>query len=98
MEGGEVGVFDTRVVEVGVRECAGMQSHAMRSITFLATALNCHASTNRDILNIAGNLRSSLLIDKDELVVSRVSIVILHPAVARMIRIFISLYASVSDT
>jgi hypothetical protein len=98
MEGGEVGVFDAGVVEVGVRECTGMQSHAMRSVTFLATALNCHAVTDRDILNITSNLRSSLLIDEDELIVSRVSVVILHPAFSRMIGVLVSLHTSISDT
>jgi hypothetical protein len=98
MEGGKVGVFDTGVVEVGVRECASMQSHAMRSITFLATALNCHPVANRDILNITSDLCSSLLIDEDKLVVPRVSVVILHPAVSRVIGVFISLHTSISDT
>jgi hypothetical protein len=98
MEGGEVGVFDTRIVEVGVRECVCMQSHAVRSVTFLVAALNCHTIANRDILNIMSNFCLSLLVNKDELIVPRVSIIILHPAVTRVIRIFISLYASVSDT
>jgi hypothetical protein len=70
----------------------------MRSVTFLATALNCHAVTDRDILNIAGNLRSSLLIDEDELVVPRVSVIVLHPAISRVIGVFVSLYTSISDT
>src|SRR5947208_8889440 len=98
MKGGEVCVFNTRVVEVGVRECAGMQSHAMSPITFLATALNCHAVTNGDILNVTSDFCSSLLIDEDELVMSRVSVVILHPTVPRVIGVLISLYASISDT
>jgi hypothetical protein len=98
MEGGKVSVFDTGVVEVGVRECAGMQSHAMRPITFLATALNCHAVTNRDILNVTSDFCSSLLIDEDELVMSRVSVIVLHPTVARVIGVLISLHASISDT
>jgi hypothetical protein len=98
MECGEVGIFDTRVMEVGVRECAGMQSHAMGSITFLATALNCHAVTNRDILNVTSDFCLSLLIDEDELVMSRVSVIVLHPAVPRVIGVLISLHASISDT
>jgi hypothetical protein len=98
MEGGEVSVFDTRIVKVGVRECACMQSYAMRSITFLATALNCHAIANRNILNVASNLCSSLLIDEDELIVPWVSVIILHPAVPRVVRVFVSLHTSISDT
>src|SRR5947208_2897581 len=98
MKGREVGVFDTRIVEVRVRECACMQSHAVRSVTFLATALNCHAIANRDILNITSDFRSSLLIDEDELVVPRVSVVILHPAISRVIGVLVSLHTSISDT
>jgi hypothetical protein len=98
MEGREVSVFDTRVMEVGVRECACMQSHAVRSVTFLATTLNCHAVANRNILNVASDLRLSLLIDEDELVVPRVSVVILHPAITRVIGVFVSLHTSISDT
>jgi hypothetical protein len=98
MEGGEVGILDTRVVKVGVRECACMQSHAMRSVTFLATALNCHTITDRDILNVTSDFCSSLLIDKDELVVSGVGVVILHPTISRVIGVLFSLYASISDT
>jgi hypothetical protein len=94
----EVGVFDPRVVEVGIREYACMKSHAMRSVTFLATALNCHAITNGDILNVTSDFCLSLLIDEDELVVPRVSVIILHPAVTRVIRVFVSLYTSISDT
>jgi hypothetical protein len=70
----------------------------MRSITFLSTALNCHTFTDRDILYVASNFCSSLLIDEDELVVPRVSIVIFHPAVTRVVRVFVSLHTSISDT
>jgi hypothetical protein len=98
MEGGKVSVFDAGVMEVGVRECAGMQSHAMRPITFLATALNCHAVADRDILDITSDFRSSLLVDEDELIMPRVSVIILHPAVPRVIGVLVSLHASISDT
>jgi hypothetical protein len=98
MEGREVGVFDTGVVEVGVGECAGVQGHTMGSITFLATALNCHAVANRGILNVTSDFCSSLLIDEDELVMPRVSIIILHPTITRVIGVLVSLHTSISDT
>jgi hypothetical protein len=70
----------------------------MRSVSLLATALNCHIIADRDILNILSNFCLFLFIDKDELVVSRVSIIIFYSAVPRVIRVFISLYTSISDT
>jgi hypothetical protein len=97
MEGREVGILDTRVVEVGVRECACVESHAVRSVTFLAATLNRHAVANRSILNITSDFCSSLLVDEDELVVPRVSVVILHPAISRVIGVLVSLYTSISN-
>ena len=61
-------------------------------------ALNCHTISKRDILYVTSNFCSSLLIDKDELVMPRVSMVIEHPAISRVIRVFIDLYTSISDT
>jgi hypothetical protein len=43
VEDGEVGVFDTRRVEVRMRESARMQSHSIDRISFLATSLDSHA-------------------------------------------------------
>jgi hypothetical protein len=43
MEDGEVGIFNAGGVEVGMREGACMQSHAVDGISLLATSLNSHA-------------------------------------------------------
>jgi hypothetical protein len=62
------------------------------------TALNCHTISNRDILYVTSNFCSSLLIDEDELVMPRVSMVIEHPAISRVVSILIDLDTSISDT
>ena len=98
MENGEIGVFDARPSEVRLRICASVQSHAIDRVALLATPLYCHSVSHRSILNICGHLSLPLLIDKDELVMVGVCIVIDHPSVPRMISILISLDAHIGDT
>ena len=42
MKDGEVGVFDTQGVEIGVRVSASVQSHAIDWVTLLTTSLDSH--------------------------------------------------------
>ena len=94
----EVVVFDTRPSKVGVRVCASMQSHTIDWVAFLATPLYCHPISDRCILYISGHLGLPLLIDKNELIMIGVRIVIDHPSIPGMISVLISLDAHVSDT
>ena len=54
-------------------------------------------SHDRDVLDILSNFWLSLLIIEDDLVVSRVAAIKEHPAVARVIRVFICLYSSIGN-
>ena len=98
MEDRKVGVFDAGPSEVWVRISPSMQRHAINRVVFLATPLYCHSVSHRSILDISGHLGLPLLINKDELIVVGVCIVICHPPISRMICILISLDTHVSDT
>jgi hypothetical protein len=80
---------------VGV--CIGVESYAIRTFALLATALNSHAIAYRDILDIFCNFCLSLFIAEDKSVVPRILSIKEHPAVPRVIGVFISLYPSLSN-
>ena len=98
VEDGEVSVFDARPSEVGVRVSTSMQSHPIDRVALLSAPLYCHSVSHRGVLYISGHLGLPLLINKDELIMVGVCILIDHPSIPRMINIFVSLDAHVSDT
>ena len=94
----EVAIFDARPSEIGMRVSASVQRHAIDWVAFLATPLYCHPISNGCVLYISGHFGLPLLIDKDELIMVGVCIVISHPSIPRMVCVFVSLDAYVSDT
>ena len=94
----KVAVFDARPSKIGVGVSASVQSHPIDWVAFLATPLHCHSVSNGCILDISGHFGLPLLIDKDELIVVGVRIIIDHPSIPRMIYVLISLDAHVSNT
>ena len=94
----EVAILDAGPSEIGVGVSASMQRHAIDWVAFLATSLYCHSVSNGCILYISGHFGLPLLIDKDELIVIGVCVVISHPSIPRMICVLVSLDAYVSDT
>ena len=94
----EVAVFDARPSEIGMRVSASMQRHAIDWVAFLAAPLYCHSVSNGCILYVSGHFGLPLLIDKDELIMIGVCIVINHPSIPRMISVLVNLDAYVSDT
>ena len=98
VEDGEISVLDTRPSEIRVRISTSMESHAINRVALLATPLYCHSISYRSILDISGHLSLPLLIDKDELIMIGVCIIIDHPSIPGMISILINLDAYVSDT
>ena len=98
MEDLKIAVFDARPSEVGVRVSASIQRHAIDRVAFLATPLYCHSVSHGSVLDISGHFGLPLLIDKYELIMIGVCIIIDHPPVPGMICVLISLDAYVSDT
>ena len=98
MEDLKVTFLDARPSEVGVRVSTSVESHAIDWVTLLATPLYCHSVSNGCILYISGHFGLPLLINKDELIMIGVRIVVNHPSIPRMICVLISLDAYVSDT
>jgi hypothetical protein len=94
---GEVGVFNARGVEVRMRKGASMQSHAVNRVSLLATSLDRHSISNRDVSDILSYLGLPLLVAEEQLVVRRVSAIVEHPVVARMISIFLCLRTGIHD-
>jgi hypothetical protein len=98
VENGKVSVFDAGGVEVRMRKGASMQSHAVDQISLLATSLNCHSISNRDVSDILSHLCLPLLVAEEQLVVHRVSVVVEHPVVTRMVSILFCLCTCINDT
>ena len=74
----EVAIFDARPSEIGVRVSASVQRHAIDWVAFLAAPLYRHSVSHGSVLYISGHFGLPLLIDKDELIVIGVRIVIRH--------------------
>jgi hypothetical protein len=98
VEDGEVGIFNAWGMEVRVREGAGVQSHAIDGISLLATSLDGHTISNRDVANILSHLSLSLLVAEEQLVMHWVSAVIEHPVIARVVSVLLCLYTRIDDT
>ena len=98
MEDLEVVVFDARPSEVGVRVSPSVQRHAIDRVAFLATPLYCHSVSHGSVLDISGHFGLPLLINKYELIVIGVSIIICYPSISRMVCVLIDLDAYISDT
>ena len=94
----KVVVLDAGPSEIGVRISPSVQRHAIDRVALLATPLYCHSVSHGSVLDISGHFGLPLLINKDELIVIGVRIVIRHPSVPRMISVLISLDAHVSNT
>ena len=94
----KVTVFDAGPSEIGVRISPSVQRHAIDWVALLTAPLYCHSVSNGCILYVSGHFGLPLLIDKDELIMIGVRIVISHPSIPRMICVLISLDAHVSDT
>jgi hypothetical protein len=98
MEDSEVGVFNTGGMKVRVGVSMSVQGHAIDRVALLATSLNSHTISDRDVADILSYLSLSLLITEEELVMSWVSAVKDHPIITRVISIFFDLYTSIDDT
>ena len=62
------------------------------------TPLYCHPVSDGCILYISGHFGLPVLIDEYELIMIGVRIVICHPSIPRMVCVFVSLDAYISDT
>ena len=78
MEDLEVAIFDARPSEIGVRISSSVQGHAIDGVAFLATPLYCHSVSHGSVLNVSGHFGLPLLVNKNELIVIGVRIVIRH--------------------
>ena len=93
----EVAVFDAGPREVGMRVSASVQRHAIDWVAFLATSLYRHPVPDGCVLYISGHFGLPLLINKDELIVIGVRIIVSHPSITRMVCVLISLDAHISN-
>ena len=93
----EVAVFDARPSDIGMRISASVQRHAIDWVAFLATPLYCHSVSNGCILYVSGHFGLPLLIDKDELIMIGVRIIVNHPSIPRMVCVLVNLDALISN-
>ena len=98
MEDLKVAVLDAGPSEIGMRISPSVQRHAIDGVAFLVTPLYCHSVSHGSVLNISGHFGLPLLIDKYELIMIGVCIVVGHPSISRIICVLISLDAYISDT
>ena len=94
----EVVIFYAGPSEIGVRISASVQRHAIDGVALFATPLYCHSVSHRSVLDISGHFGLPLLINKDELIMVGVRIIVDHPSIPRMICILISLDAYINNT
>jgi hypothetical protein len=95
---GEVSVFNARRVEVRMGKGASMQSHAVDRVSLLATSLDRHSVSNRDVLDILSYLGLPLLVAEEQLVMGRVGVVVEHPVVTRVVSILFCLCTGIDNT
>ena len=60
--------------------------------------MNSHAVAYRDVFDVFGDFWLPSFIIKDDLVVPRVVAIKEHPAIARVVRVFVCLYSSIGNT
>jgi len=87
MENVEVIVLDPQVIEIGSRVCLGMEGDGVLSIATLASSYKVSVDPYLSKGNIACHLILTILIEEDEGVLSRITMIVLTPPVSWMIRV-----------